>query len=54
MAAVARDLDLIARIFAALAAVLLIFDSALASRMRAFFLFVRHIDLPSVFVEPTE
>jgi hypothetical protein len=46
MAAVARYLDLIARIFAPLAAVLLIFDSALASRMRAFFFWSRHIDLP--------
>jgi hypothetical protein len=50
MAAVARDLDLVARIFATLTAVLFIFyNSALASRMRTFFLWIRHIDLPSVF-----
>jgi hypothetical protein len=46
MAAVAGDLDLVSRIFAALAAVLLIFYSAPASRMRAFFLWIRHFDLP--------
>jgi len=52
MAAVTRDLDLVARIFAALAAELLVFYNAPASRMRAFVLWIRHYDLPFVFVEP--